>query len=234
MIASIPGLLAIAEWIWALAVGILATLIWLGRSGRQPPPGPVPAPPPPNLTVAFQSAIPTLTQELNLEVATAKYVEKLVLEDAGFWGTNRVEIEVPVTYRYHICLRDPWQLDDHGHTLIVASPRLRAAQPPALHTDQLNIKMERGGFRFSPTELREQALQQLTPMLNGLAEDERRVALIRETARAAAKTFVRQWLMREGEWARRFHSIELEFGTVPVAPPGQPTLPQSFGNQNQS
>lgn len=233
MSASLFGLLAVAEWIWALAVGILATIVWLGRSGKVPPPNPEQTPPP-NLTVAFQSAIPTLTQELNLEVATAQYVEKLVLEDASFWGTNRVEIEVPVTYRYHICLRDPWQLDDHGHTLIVASPRLRAAQPPAIHTDQLKTKMDRGAFRLPPTDLRDKALLQLTPMLNGLAEDERRVALIRETARAAAKAFVRQWLMREGEWAKRFHSIELEFGTVPVAPPGQPTLPQSFGSPKQS
>lgn len=226
MFISILALLAVSEWVWALLVGILATIVWLGRSGNQQPQDGPQTETPANLTIAFRSAIPTLTQELNLEVATAQHVETLVLEDASFWGTNRVEIQVPVTYRYHICLRDTWQLDAHGHTLTVAAPRLRAAQPPAIHTDQLQIREERGAFRFPPSDLREKALQQLTPQLSQQAEDERRLSLVRETARSAVKDFVRQWLMREGDWGHRIHSIELDFGVVPAALPSLPSLPE--------
>jgi hypothetical protein len=234
MITLYTSLLAIAEWIWALLVGILCTFIWLRLRSQKQDLLTVEAQAPKDLTLAFQSAIPIITQELNLEVATAQYVEKLVVEDASFWGTNRVEIEVLVTYRYHIRLRETWQLDDHGHTLTVVAPRLRAAEPPSIHTDQLKTQLNRGAFRLSPTDLRDQALQQLTPMLIGLAEDERRISLIRETARSAAKAFVRQWLMREGEWAKRFHSIELEFETVPTPQPVPPSLPKNIDSPKQN
>lgn len=222
MIVSILGMLAVAEWVWALAVGILATIVWLGRSGSKAP-DESPNGQPDNLTAAFRSAIPKLTQELNLEVASTEQLETLVLEDASFWGTNRVEIQVPVTYRYHICLRDAWQLDAHGRTLTVAAPKLRASRPPAIHTDQLQIREERGAFRFPPTDLRDKALKQLTPVFSASAEDDRRLSLVRETARSAVKAFVQQWLMREGDWGHKFQNIELDFGVVPNSPSALPS-----------
>ena len=69
-----------------------------------------------NLTDRFISAIPEITQELNLELATAVFNETFTRksEQTTLWGlidlgTSVVQVQVPVTYRYHLCLRDPWQ-----------------------------------------------------------------------------------------------------------------------------
>jgi hypothetical protein len=65
------------------------------------------------LTSSFVAAIPEITPEINLELATATQTE--VFTKASSWilwglfdlGTSTVQIRVPVTYRYHLRLREP-------------------------------------------------------------------------------------------------------------------------------
>lgn len=80
-----------------------------------------------DITAAFIAAIPTLSRALNLEVATSKQTEVLELENQNsFLGVNlgiiRVQIQVPVTYRYTIALLDEWQLTVRGNAVFVRPP----------------------------------------------------------------------------------------------------------------
>lgn len=181
------------------------------------------APPPPrsftgeNLTGQFVSAIPELTQELNLELATATFNETFTREShrTTFWGlldlgTSIVQVQVPVTYRYHLCLRDNWQLEIKQRRLIVHAPVVQPSLPPAIHTDKLTTLAIRGWARGSTTSLLAQLQQSLTPTLNQFAGDVRHLELVRPQCRASVAEFVQIWLEREGH-AARFTNIVVVF-----------------------
>jgi hypothetical protein len=191
-----------------------------------------------NITHTFISAIPKLTKEMNLEVATSHQTEVFERTDTRRLlginlGTNIAQIKVPVTYRYHIRLYDPWQLQITGQTLLVRSPRLQACLPPAIHTDQLEQHIVRGWARWTPTELLQQLHHDLTPILSQYATDTRRMELVRETCRIGVAEFVRRWLEAENRWSREgFTAILVQFGDEPT-PPSQPVLHLDF-NSNQT
>ena len=74
-----------------------------------------------HITETFISALPTLTRELNLEVATSRQTETFERTESKslLWGwldlgTNVASLRVPVTYRYHLRLSDSWKLDVQG------------------------------------------------------------------------------------------------------------------------
>jgi hypothetical protein len=77
------------------------------------------------ITQSFLAAIPRITRQLNLEIATSTQTEvfegtqgKTALWGALGLGTNLVQIHLPVTYRYHACLREPWKLEVRGKVLV--------------------------------------------------------------------------------------------------------------------
>ena len=79
-----------------------------------------------NLTERFTTAIPELTAELNLELATATFNETFTRqsERVTCWGwldlgTSVAQVQVPVTYRYHLRLRDQWHLELSQGRLLV-------------------------------------------------------------------------------------------------------------------
>ena len=109
-----------------------------------------------DLTGRFVSAIPELTQELNLELATATFNETFTRKSGltTLWGlldlgTSIVQVQVPVTYRYHLCLRDAWRLELKQRRLVVHAPGIRPSLPPALHTDRMECLTVRGWARGS-------------------------------------------------------------------------------------
>ena len=179
------------------------------------------------ITQTFISALPSLTRELNLEVATSLQTEMLERSDTrrvlGInLGTNLAQIRMPVTYRYHIRLQDPWCLRVQGKSVLVQAPLIRPSQPPAIHTDQMRIESRRGWCRSGPYDVVQQLHHDLTPTLCLYAQDPRRLAFVRETARQSVAEFVRLWLKRESRWNRgRFTSIQVQFAdekTLPAAP----------------
>ena len=92
-----------------------------------------------HITRTFVAALPNLTRELNLEVATAKQTEFFERADhkKTLWGfidlgTNVARLRVPVTYRYHLRLADPWRLEVQGNSLIVHAPKLVPRYFPGL------------------------------------------------------------------------------------------------------
>jgi len=180
-----------------------------------------------NITTKFVAAIPEITPELNLELATATQTEVFTKTDSSvLWGrldlgTSTAQIRVPVTYRYHVCLRQPWRLEIKGRCVIVRAPEFQASLPPAIHTDKLEKLAVRGWARGSVTNLMEQLQQEITPTLSQYANDPRHLELVRARCRQSVAEFVRLWLEREGQWHRhRFTEIQVVFPkkTGPPAP----------------
>jgi len=184
-----------------------------------------------NITQRFVASLPELTQELNLELGTARQVETFTQteECRTLWGlidlgTNTAQISVPVTYRYHVQLRDTWKLETQDDRVIVHAPALRAAVPPAIHTDEMQRLGLRGWARFAPTDLLQELELRITPTLTRFAQDPRRLNLVRDTCRRSAAEFVRLWLERERQWGRAgFTQIQVKFADEPALPQA-PTL----------
>ncbi len=179
------------------------------------------------ITHTFISALPSLTRELNLEIARSWQMEIVERRETKRLlglnlGTNTAQIRMPVTYRYHLRLNDPWCLKTRGKAVFVQAPEIRPSQPPAIHTDQMHIESKRGWCRMPPDELVDHLHRDLTPTLCQYAQDPRRLAFVRETARASVAEFVRLWLARENRWNPwKFSSIHVQFRdekTLPAAP----------------
>lgn len=103
-------------------------------------------------------------------------------------GTSTVQVQVPVIHCYHVCLREPWQLELDQGRLIVHAPAIKPALPPALHTDQLRCLTVRGWARGPTSDLLAALQQSLTPTLNQHAGDARHLALVRPQCRAVRAT----------------------------------------------
>jgi hypothetical protein len=182
-----------------------------------------------NITHTFIAAIPTLTREMNLEVAVSKQTEVFDKNDSrvlfGFdLGTNTARISVPVTYRYHVCLYHNWKLHVAGNVLIVCSPAIQSSVPPAIHTDEIQQSCSRGWLRGAPNELLEQLHREMTPTLTHFANDPKRIDWVRETCRSQVAEFVRRWLETEDRWGRgNFTAINVQFENEPAVPV-RPTL----------
>ena len=190
-----------------------------------------------NITHTFIAALPTLTREMNLEVASSKQTEVLERSNARRFlgidlGTNHAEMKVPVTYRYHIRLYDTWELRIGGSTLIVCAPEIRCSLPPASHTDEIKETTARGWARGSPMDLLEELRRDLTPVLSQYANDPRRIELVRDTCRQSVAEFIRRWLENEGRWRQgKFTAINVKFATESIVP-ANPTLHLDFPPNN--
>lgn len=182
-----------------------------------------------HITETFISALPTFarTPGGNLELATATSTETLtrtdertIAWDMVYLGQTVSEISVPVTYRYHLNLRDPWKLEVVGSTCVVRAPAIRPTLPPAIHTDQMQKRSNAGWARFDAKEQMTELERSLTPRLTRHAGDPRRLALVREECRKTVAEFVRDWLLREDHWrSDRFSSIKVIFADEPEVKP---------------
>ena len=158
------------------------------------------------ITSSFVAAIPEITSEINLELATATQTE--VFTKTSSWilwglfdlGTSTVQIRVPVTYRYHLRLREPWRLEVQGRRVVVYAPAFRPSQPPAIQTNNLEKLSVRGWCRGGTGTLMDQAQKEITPILMGYASDVRHLHLVRGQCRQSAAEFVKLWLERERQW----------------------------------
>jgi len=187
------------------------------------------------ITTTFTAALPRLQPGgTTLELAAYEAVETFRRSDerAAFFdllplGTNVTEIRVPVTYRYHVRLGDPWHLEVRSQVCLVRAPRLRPTVPPAIHTDRMEKQGERGWLRFDLDQQMDELEKSITPTLITRAGDPRTVGLVRETCRKRVAEFVRDWLLREDQWrSDGFSAITVTFedeGKDPASLPS-PTL----------
>ncbi len=121
-----------------------------------------------------------------------------------------MQVQVPVTYRYHLRLREPWHLELRQGCLVVNAPVITPSLPPAIHTDRLTTLSVRGWARGSTGTLLTELQQTLTPTLNRFAGDARHLELVRPQCRASVAEFIRLWLEREGQ-AARITNITVKF-----------------------
>lgn len=159
-----------------------------------------------DITERFLASIPHSEVTGTLELAKAEVVETFTRSDElrilGDWvslGTTVSEIRVPVTYRYHLRLEDPWQLEIVGETCVVHAPAIRPTQPPAIHTDRMEKRLEESWLRFDGEEQLAELERSLTPKLIAQARDELHLKLVREDSRLAVEAFVRGWLLNQDE-----------------------------------
>ena len=110
------------------------------------------------ITRTFVTSIPKIhgTGLGNLELATVEIDEiisesdeRRILWDRFSLGETVSEIRVPVTYRYHLRLADAWEIEISDQTCIVHAPRIRASQPPAIHTERMTKRSESDWLRFN-------------------------------------------------------------------------------------
>jgi hypothetical protein len=188
------------------------------------------------ITTTFTEALPRLSGGgALLELASFEATETLrrtdrrsVLFDLIPLGTNVTEIRVPVTYRYHVVLADPWQLSVRGPVCHVRAPRLRPSLPPAIHTDRMEKRSERGWARWDVERQMEELERSLTPVLAARAGRPAQAALVREPCRRQLAGLVRTWLLGERQWGdRRFTAVTVAFADEEEAPASREPSPAS-------
>ena len=214
---------------------LIVVIVWLKRTN---PPRPKPTMAEAvacltseTITQRFLASIPQVTRQLNLELATATQTEvfeaaenKTILGGLIDLGTNVAQIHAPVTYRYHLRLADPWKLELRDHTIVVHAPDIHPSLPPAIHTDRMEKRMERGWARMSPSALLDQLERRMTPTLNAYATDTRHLELVRPQCRKAVAEFVQKCLTSEPWWQRgTVTALQIRFADEPAVSP-QSTL----------
>ena len=184
-----------------------------------------------NITETFVSSLPKVDSagSGNLELATIEVTETFRRTDErwALWdtiplGTIETEIRTPVTYRYHLRLDDSWRLEVFDHTCIVYAPRIHPTQPPAIHTEGIERRVDEGWLRFDGEEQMAALEKSITPRLRQLAGDPRHIELIREQSRKTVAEFVRNWLLTEDHWREdRFRVIQVIFPDEELEAPEQ-------------
>lgn len=173
------------------------------------------------ITTTFVEGLPRSdsTHGNILELATSETHEFFRREDSRqtLWGwldlgTTVSEIRVPVTFRYHLKLSEPWLLTTRGNVCVVQAPVIRPSLPPAIHTDRLEKSSQSGWARFNKAENLAELEKQLTPLLNARAADPRHLRNVREECRKSVAEFIRNWLVREDHWRKdRFTAVVVVF-----------------------
>lgn len=189
-----------------------------------------------HITTTFVAAIPRLAHgdSLSLEVAVfeasetfTRSSERRALFDLLPLGTTVTEIRVPVTYRYHLRLDDPWQLRVRDRACLVVAPPIRPTLPPAIHTDRLEKRIDSGWLRFDDDTQMAELEASITPAVSARAGNPAHLDLVREICRRRVAEFVRAWLLAEDHWREdRFTAVEVRFADEPddELPAAAPTL----------
>ena len=175
------------------------------------------------ITETFTASLPKLETErgglleLSKVTATETFRSKDELSYDFRWfevdvGTTITEIRVPVTYRYHLRMRDAWQLSVTNNVCIVHAPEIRPSQPPAIHTDRMEKSSDEGWARFNAEEQMTKLEKTITPTLRKYAGDEQHLDVIRENCRKTVSEFIEDWLLREGQWGEgRLRVVKVYF-----------------------
>ena len=173
------------------------------------------------VTESFTSSMPQVDDAGTgrLEVASAEIVERIsrseerrMAWDILSMGTTTVEIEVPVTYRYHLRLDDPWKVEVHGSVCLVLAPEIRPSLPPAIDTEGMRMRTEESWLSFDGAEQMAELHRSLTPRLKERAQSPSYQEMVREPARKTVAKFVGNWLLQQDYWVDdRFATVRVVF-----------------------
>jgi len=193
------------------------------------------------ITSTFLAAIPRLVPDdsLRLELLAIEATETFTRTDdrRTFFdlvplGTTVSEIRVPVTYRYHLRLDEPWRLEVRDRAVVVEAPPIRPTLPPAIHTDRMEKRSTADWLRLDADERMAELERSLTPTLSERAGDPARLDLVREQCRRRVAGLIRSWLEVEDHWrGDRFRAVTVVFadespGDAAVEPPTLVLQPQ--------
>lgn len=162
----------------------------------------------------FIASIPTIfrTPGGNLELAGLNATETFISSDTAKMpflnmnipgATTTVIITVPVVYRYYVPLRDHWDITVQENACIIIAPELRPMLPPAIQSENMQIKTIEGPLAFDGAEKQAKLLQSLTPQLEANARDSTKIKLVREEARKTVAEFIQAWLLQRGDWGEQ-------------------------------
>ncbi len=162
----------------------------------------------------FIASIPTIfrTPGGNLELAGLNATETFISSDTAKMpflnmnipgATTTVIITVPVVYRYYVPLRDQWDITVQENACIIIAPELRPMLPPAIQSENMQIKTIEGPLAFDGAEKQAKLLQSLTPQLEANARDSTKIKLVREEARKTVAEFIQAWLLQRGDWGEQ-------------------------------
>lgn len=173
-----------------------------------------------NITTTFLEDIPVITSTHGnvLELASSTSMETFQRQDSlnSYWnlvyvGTTTVEIRVPVTFRYHILLSDPWRLAAKGNVCFVYAPQFRPTLPPAINTGLMEKQGENGWARFDKDQQLDELERDMTGLLIRRAESPAHLNLVREQCRMSVAEFVKNWLIQKSQWTNTFDAIVVVF-----------------------
>lgn len=142
-----------------------------------------------------------------LEVATVRALERFTREDSrDFWGidlgTTVSQIQVPVTYRFHIEMAREWPIEVRGFTAIARAPAVKPSLPVAFDTTLMEKYTRAGWARFNKEENLEALQRSMTPTLAARASGDAYRGLAEEAARKTIAEFITIWLLKETDWKR--------------------------------
>jgi hypothetical protein len=194
-----------------------------------------------NITTTFLSALPRLAPDAGakLELTAIQTTETLtrtsdrrVFFDLVPLGATVSEIRVPVVYRYHLSLDEPWRLEVAEHAVRVHAPAIRATLPPAIDTAGMEKRSSRGWLRFDSDDEMDELERHLTELLSRRAQDPDSIDLVRETCRRTVAEFVRNWLLAEEQWrSDAIRSVTVIFADE--SPPEPTLLPPTVELQTE-
>lgn len=157
--------------------------------------------------VAPEKPIVMRTRGGLLEVATVRALERFTREDSrDFWGidlgTTVSQIQVPVTYRFHIEMAREWPIEVRGFTAIARAPAVKPSLPVAFDTTLMEKYTRAGWARFNKEENLEALQRSMTPTLAARASGDAYRGLAEEAARKTIAEFITIWLLKETDWKR--------------------------------
>jgi len=186
-------------------VGVIGSIVFFRR-------GLIPSPFHTEITRQFIASLPRVSDAGlgRLEVATAEATETFYQENTQWigWGwasipsgTTKAFISVPVVYRYHVRLADPWKVETKGQLCVIQAPALRPTLPPAIRTDRIQKWAENGWARWDKQEMLDELEAMITPTIEHYAKSKDHINLAREKARITIAQFGKTFLLREGRWS---------------------------------
>lgn len=169
-----------------------------------------------NIQRTFSDHITTIEAEkkARLMVASIEAEERMTDTSTKHWGTTRVDVRVPATFRYAVSLKEKWdvrtELTQNGAICRVVAPDIRPVLPVAFDTRQLEVKATTTWLRLDGDERAAEMTREITPFLTKRSGERARQA--RDSARQAIAEFVRGWLADRGQWgAGKFQHVIVYF-----------------------
>jgi hypothetical protein len=157
--------------------------------------------------VATEKPVVMRTKGGLLEVATVRALERFTREDSrDFWGldlgTTVSQIQVPVTYRFHIEMAREWPIEVRGRTAVARAPAIKPSLPVAFDTTLMEKYTKAGWARFNKEENLAALERSMTPTLAERASGDAYRGLAEDAARRTIAEFITTWLLKETDWKR--------------------------------